>query len=105
MLNPEGEVGPFYVLGEYVRSDLTDGQAGVPIVSDYQFIDVSTCEPLVGVWADVWNANSTGVYGGKSSVLPQKKRLDDPQVGSTRLTGHSMASHACRHPVLHERQP
>ncbi|PSR90328.1 Intradiol ring-cleavage dioxygenase [Coniella lustricola] len=64
VLNPEGEVGPFYVLGEYVRSDVTDGEPGVPIVSNYQFIDVNTCEPLAGVWADVWNANATGVYAG-----------------------------------------
>lgn len=66
VLNPEGEVGPFYVPGEYVRSDLTDGEVGVSVISDLQFIDVSTCEPLVGVWADVWNANSSGVYGGMS---------------------------------------
>lgn len=64
VLNPEGEVGPYYVLGEYVRSDLVEDQEGVTIVSDLQFIDVSTCEPLAGVWADVWNANATGVYAG-----------------------------------------
>lgn len=49
VLNPEGEVGPFYVLGEYVRSDLTEDETGVPVVADIQFIDVSTCEPLSGV--------------------------------------------------------
>lgn len=49
VLNPEGEVGPFYVLGEYVRADVTDDQEGVSVVADIQFIDVSTCEPLVGV--------------------------------------------------------
>lgn len=49
VLNPEGEVGPFYVLGEYVRSDLVDGEEGVSVVADIQFIDVSTCEPLAGV--------------------------------------------------------
>lgn len=49
MLNPEGEVGPYYVLGEYVRSDITDDEPGVSVVADIQFIDVSTCEPLSGV--------------------------------------------------------
>ncbi|KAJ4403091.1 hypothetical protein N0V82_010704 [Gnomoniopsis sp. IMI 355080] len=67
VLNPEGEVGPFYVPGEYIRTDLVDDQVGVPVTSDLQFIDVSTCEPLAGVWADVWNANATGVYGGVQS--------------------------------------
>lgn len=67
VLNPEGEVGPFYVPGEYVRTNLVDGQEGVAVTTDIQFIDVSTCEPLSGVWADVWNCNSTGVYGGVQS--------------------------------------
>lgn len=49
VLNPEGEVGPFYVLGEYVRADVVDDEPGVSLVADIQFIDVSTCEPLVGV--------------------------------------------------------
>lgn len=47
-----------------MRTDLVDGQEGVPVTSDLQFIDVDTCEPLAGVWADVWNANATGVYSG-----------------------------------------
>lgn len=49
VLNPEGEVGPYYVLGEYVRSDIVDDEPGVSVVADIQFIDVSTCEPLSGV--------------------------------------------------------
>lgn len=49
VLNPEGEVGPFYVLGEYVRADIVEEEEGVPLVADIQFVDVNTCEPLVGV--------------------------------------------------------
>lgn len=67
VLNAEGEVGPFYVLGEYVRSDILEDEEGVSVVADLQFIDVSTCEPLAGVWADIWSANSTGVYSGVQS--------------------------------------
>ncbi|KAI0438646.1 Intradiol ring-cleavage dioxygenase [Xylaria telfairii] len=69
VLNPEGEVGPFYVPGEYIRSDLRDGEAGIEIVIDAQFIDVNTCEPIVGGWFDVWNCNTTGVYGGVQSDM------------------------------------
>lgn len=64
VLNPEGEVGPYYVLGEYVRSDLLEDEPGVQVVADIQFVDVATCEPLAGAWADIWSANSTGVYAG-----------------------------------------
>lgn len=57
VLNPEGEVGPYYVPGEYIRSDLVadqDGVDGVPFITDIQFINVNTCEPLADVWADIW---------------------------------------------------
>ncbi|KAI1332464.1 Intradiol ring-cleavage dioxygenase [Xylariaceae sp. FL0255] len=64
VLNPEGEVGPFYVLGEYVRSDIREDEPGVEIIIDAQFIDVSTCDPIEGGWFDIWSANSTGVYSG-----------------------------------------
>ncbi|KAI0458922.1 Intradiol ring-cleavage dioxygenase [Xylaria acuta] len=46
VLNPEGEVGPFYVPGEYIRSDLREKEPGVEIVIDAQFIDINTCEPI-----------------------------------------------------------
>jgi hypothetical protein len=46
VLNPEGEVGPFYVEGEYVRSDVRDDEPGVEVIAEIQLIDVSTCEPL-----------------------------------------------------------
>ncbi|KAJ9155243.1 GPI anchored dioxygenase [Pleurostoma richardsiae] len=64
ILNPEGETGPYYVKGELIRQDLREDQPGVPIVIDGQFIDVQTCEPIQGLFWDLWNCNSTGVYSG-----------------------------------------
>ncbi|KAJ5528125.1 aromatic compound dioxygenase [Penicillium frequentans] len=64
VLNPEGEVGPFYVKGELIREDVRDDEEGVPIVLEAQFLDVSTCEPIEGAYWDIWNCNSTGVYSG-----------------------------------------
>jgi protocatechuate 3,4-dioxygenase beta subunit len=64
VLNPEGETGPFYVKGELVRSDLQEGQEGVPVIFDVQFVDVSTCEGIEDLYADIWNCNATGVYSG-----------------------------------------
>ena len=64
VLNPEGETGPYYVKGEYIRSDLRDSQTGVDIVIDGQFLDVETCEPITNLWWDIWNCNATGIYSG-----------------------------------------
>ncbi|KAL6233998.1 hypothetical protein BDW75DRAFT_251681 [Aspergillus navahoensis] len=64
VLNPEGEIGPFWVDGELVRTDIIEDQAGVPVVLDLQFVDVSTCQPIEGIYAETWNCNATGVYSG-----------------------------------------
>lgn len=64
ILNPEGEVGPYRVQGEHIRSDLRESQPGVPIIIDGQFINVETCQPITNLYWDVWNCNATGVYSG-----------------------------------------
>jgi len=63
-LTPETIVGPYFVTGEHIRSDITEGQAGVPIHLDMQFIDVATCEPIPDMLVDIWHSNATGVYSG-----------------------------------------
>ncbi|KAK5989499.1 hypothetical protein PT974_11022 [Cladobotryum mycophilum] len=64
VLSPEETEGPYYVVGERIREDLTDGQKGLPFAYGVQFIDTTTCEPVVGAYIDSWHANSTGVYSG-----------------------------------------
>ncbi|KAJ4357797.1 uncharacterized protein N0V89_002373 [Didymosphaeria variabile] len=67
ILAPENTAGPYYVLGELVRSDVKEDQAGVDLYLDVQYIDINTCEPVSGLYVDVWNCNSTGVYSGVES--------------------------------------
>lgn len=50
VLNPEGETGPYFVKGEYIRKNLRDGQEGVPVILDGQFVDVETCEPIENLY-------------------------------------------------------
>ncbi|KAK6504564.1 hypothetical protein TWF481_006503 [Arthrobotrys musiformis] len=64
LLMPEVTEGPYFVSGEYVRADITDGQAGVPLYLDIQVIDTNTCEPVSSAFFDAWHTNSTGVYSG-----------------------------------------
>ncbi|KAF7887720.1 hypothetical protein EAF00_010014 [Botryotinia globosa] len=54
ILTPANTDGPYYVLGETIRQDVTEGQAGAPL----------HLEPVPEVYVDIWNANATGVYGG-----------------------------------------
>ncbi|KAJ6785348.1 hypothetical protein PWT90_07519 [Aphanocladium album] len=64
VLAPEEILGPYYVAGESIRSNIVENQKGVPLHIDIQFINAANCEPIVGSYIDVWQANATGVYGG-----------------------------------------
>ncbi|KAG7443503.1 extracellular dioxygenase-like protein [Guyanagaster necrorhizus] len=64
VLAPEVTQGPYYVDGEYVRSNITEDQEGVYTYVDVELIDVSTCEPVSDVYIDFWHCNATGVYAG-----------------------------------------
>ncbi|XRM45268.1 hypothetical protein ABZX51_008368 [Aspergillus tubingensis] len=59
--------GPYYVSGEYVRSNIAEQQAGVPLWLDIQLINTNTCEPEPEVFMDIWHCNATGVYSGVSA--------------------------------------
>jgi hypothetical protein len=86
ILQPEVTVGPYYVDGELIRSDITDGQEGIPLYLDIQLVDTSTCEPLPAVYMDIWHCNATGVYSGV--VAPSNGDSDDlSNVDATFLRG------------------
>jgi protocatechuate 3,4-dioxygenase beta subunit len=43
------------VTGESVRSEVIDDQAGIPLYLDLQVIDVNTCEPMEGIFLEIWS--------------------------------------------------
>ncbi|KAJ5083513.1 hypothetical protein N7456_012940 [Penicillium angulare] len=63
-LNPEGESGPYWVVGERLRSNILESQPGVPVIIEEQYIDIETCEPITDMFAEIWGCNATGVYSG-----------------------------------------
>ncbi|KAK5130045.1 hypothetical protein LTR08_002519 [Meristemomyces frigidus] len=86
ILTPEGEVGPYWVKGEHIHDDIVEGQAGVPVVIEGQFLDIETCEPITNVWWDLWQCNATGVYSG--IVESGNGNLDDTSnINTTFLRG------------------
>ncbi|ORY85362.1 hypothetical protein BCR35DRAFT_290079 [Leucosporidium creatinivorum] len=62
-MTPEVTQGPYHVLGELVRQNITEGQAGVPLEVRINIIDIASCSP-VQMWVDAWHANATGFYSG-----------------------------------------
>ncbi|CEJ58307.1 Putative Protocatechuate 3,4-dioxygenase beta subunit [Penicillium brasilianum] len=64
IVQPEVTQGPYYIAGELIRRNVAEDQAGVPLFLDIQLIDTNTCDPLPGIYTDIWHCNSTGVYSG-----------------------------------------
>lgn len=55
--------GPYYVAGNFVRSDITEGQTG--LIQNLTFTVVNTKGvPQKGVRVDIWHANALGQYSG-----------------------------------------
>ncbi|KAK6224058.1 hypothetical protein LQW54_000205 [Pestalotiopsis sp. IQ-011] len=57
-------IGPYYVEGELIRSNITEDQVGIPMHLELQFVDVNTCKPVPALFIDIWGANATGGYYG-----------------------------------------
>ncbi len=64
VLTPELTEGPFYIDGEKVRRNITDGRPGAALTLRLAVVDASTCRPIRGASVDVWHADAGGVYSG-----------------------------------------
>src|SRR6266404_1997469 len=64
-LNPEQEEGPFYVDEGLLRSDVLDGQTGVPLLLSIKVMRAAKCEPVANAAVEIWSANSLGKYSDK----------------------------------------
>ena len=69
-LSPEQEVGPYYLDDELLRSDISEGRPGVPLILDIEVMDARRCVPLVDAIIDVWQCDALGVYSGFTKNAP-----------------------------------
>jgi protocatechuate 3,4-dioxygenase beta subunit len=64
LLTPELTEGPFYVAGEKVRRNITEGRPGLPLTLRATVVDASTCRPIKNAAVDIWHCDAVGVYSG-----------------------------------------
>ena len=69
-LTSELEEGPFYINDTLFRSNITEDQAGHPLILRVKAVDTS-CNPLMDAFIDIWSCNSTGSYSGYTSEPAQ----------------------------------
>jgi protocatechuate 3,4-dioxygenase beta subunit len=81
-LTPEQEVGPYWIDGDLVRSNVREGRPGVPLTLDIVLTDARTCAPLVGAAVDIWQCDAMGVYSGYTKMeLPPPPDFDPKAPG------------------------
>ncbi|WP_241847840.1 dioxygenase family protein [Streptomyces sp. CB03578] len=71
VLATEMGAGPYYSGPGRLRSDITEGQSGVPLRLELTVVGVKAgCAPLAGAAVDVWQADAQGVYSsGRATYL------------------------------------
>jgi protocatechuate 3,4-dioxygenase beta subunit len=70
VLTPELTEGPYYVAGEKLRRDITEGKAGVPLRLRLTVVNASTCKAVRNAAVDIWHCDAVGVYSGAIAGNP-----------------------------------
>jgi protocatechuate 3,4-dioxygenase beta subunit len=64
VLTPELTEGPYYVTGEKLRRDITEGKPGTPLALNLTVLSASSCKPVKNASVDIWHCDALGVYSG-----------------------------------------
>lgn len=64
VLTPDLTEGPYYVDGQLVRGDVTEGKPGVPVALVIAVQDIVTCAPLANAAVEIWHCDAQGYYSG-----------------------------------------
>ena len=64
VLTPEMTEGPYFLTGEKIRRDITEGKPGTRLDLVLTVVDASTCRPIRGARVDVWHCDASGDYSG-----------------------------------------
>jgi protocatechuate 3,4-dioxygenase beta subunit len=70
MLVAEMTEGPYYLEGDLVRRDITEGKPGVPLLIKINVQDATACGPLANAAVDIWHCDAQGYYSGVASNNP-----------------------------------
>jgi hypothetical protein len=70
VLAPELTEGPYYVDGEKLRRDITEGKSGVPLRLGLTVVNASSCKTVRNAAVDIWHCDALGVYSGAVASNP-----------------------------------
>jgi Dioxygenase len=64
VLTPELTEGPYYVAGEKLRRDVTEGKPGTSLLLNLTVVNASTCKAVKNASVEIWHCDAGGVYSG-----------------------------------------
>jgi protocatechuate 3,4-dioxygenase beta subunit len=64
ILTPEQTEGPYYISGEKLRRNITEGRPGTRLDLHLSVVDATMCRPIQGAVVEIWHADAGGVYSG-----------------------------------------
>jgi protocatechuate 3,4-dioxygenase beta subunit len=67
VLAPEMTEGPYYIPGEKLRRNISEGLPGAPLTLRLTVVSASTCKPIKGAAVDIWHASAGGKYSGEEA--------------------------------------
>jgi protocatechuate 3,4-dioxygenase beta subunit len=70
VLTPELTEGPYYVSGERLRRDITEGKAGTPLLLNLRVINARTCKVIKNATVEIWHCDAEGAYSGSVANNP-----------------------------------
>jgi hypothetical protein len=85
VLTPELTEGPYYVAGEKLRRDVTEGKPGTSLLLNLTVVNASTCKPVKNASVEIWHCDAGGVYSGAVANNPGTNFLRGVQ--KTNATG------------------
>jgi protocatechuate 3,4-dioxygenase beta subunit len=68
VLTPEMTEGPYYLPGDKVRRNVTEGRPGVPLTLRLTVLNVSSCKPIKGAAVDIWHCDAGGLYSEEAQL-------------------------------------
>jgi protocatechuate 3,4-dioxygenase beta subunit len=64
VLTPELTEGPYYVAGEKLRRNVTEGKPGTPLLLRLAVLNVANCKPIRNAVVEIWHCDASGAYSG-----------------------------------------
>ncbi|MFE3459480.1 intradiol ring-cleavage dioxygenase [Nocardiopsis aegyptia] len=73
VLSPEVTEGPYYLDGQLIREDITEGKQGFPLAMAITVVDYANgCTPMTedAVAVEIWHCDAWGYYSGYTDASP-----------------------------------